>query len=162
MTALSIVALYFDSMSSREESVIRAWRSKSSFATSMSRSLCCNVRFVSLKVVISFSSAFCAAFASVLDSLYFLFHSSTSKTRPSAFSLSAFSLFSAASRSLSNSFSSSSLETLNSASSVSSCSYCDLYQVSDSSGAASSPGGDDGGSDANILMRFWMDEEVKS
>lgn len=72
MTALSIVALYFDSTSSREESAIRAWRSKSSFATSMSRSLCCNVRFASLKVVISFSSAFCAAFASVLDSLYFL------------------------------------------------------------------------------------------
>lgn len=90
------------------------------------------------------------------------FHSSTSKTRPSAFSLSAFSLFSAASRSLSNSFSSSSLETLNSASSVSSCSYCDLYQASESSGAASSPGGDDGGSDANILMGVWMYEEVKS
>lgn len=72
MTCLSIAALYFDSMSSSDESVIRACRSKSSFATSMSRSLCCIVRFVSLRVVISFSSVFCAAFASVLDSLYFL------------------------------------------------------------------------------------------
>lgn len=82
MTALSIVALYFDSMSSREESVIRACRSKSSFATSMSRSLCCNVRFVSLKVVISFSSAFCAAFASVFDSLYFLCKDGVSDDHP--------------------------------------------------------------------------------
>lgn len=82
MTALSIVALYFDSMSSREESVMRACRSKSSFATSMSRSLCCNVRFVSLKVVISFSSVFCAAFASVLDSLYFLCEGGVSDDRP--------------------------------------------------------------------------------
>lgn len=72
MTTFSIAALYLDSMSSRDESVIRACRSKSSFATSISRSLCCSVRFVSLKVVISFSRVFCAAFASAFDSLYFL------------------------------------------------------------------------------------------
>lgn len=72
MTALSIAALYFDSRSSREELVCRACRSKSSFATSISRSLCCSVRFVSLKVVISFSRAFWAALVSFLDSLYFL------------------------------------------------------------------------------------------
>lgn len=72
MTTFSIAALYLDSMSSRDESVIRACRSKSSFATSISRSLCCSVRFESLRVVISFSRVFCAAFVSALDSLYFL------------------------------------------------------------------------------------------
>lgn len=84
MTCLSMAALYFDSMSSRDESVIRACRSKSSFATSMSRSLCCIVRFVSLRVVISFSKAFCAAFASVFDSLYFLCSGGVSKYSPPA------------------------------------------------------------------------------
>jgi hypothetical protein len=37
-----------------------------------------------------------------------------------------------------------------------------LYQASDASEPASSPGGDDGGSDANILMGFWIDKQVKS
>lgn len=72
MTARSIAALYLDSRSSRDELVCRACRSKSSFATSMSRSLCCSVRLVSLKAVISFSRVFCAALASVFESLYFL------------------------------------------------------------------------------------------
>lgn len=72
MTARSMDALYLFSRSSRDEVVCRACRSKSSFATSISRSLCCSVRLVSLKAVISFSSVFCAALASVFDSLYFL------------------------------------------------------------------------------------------
>lgn len=72
MTPRSIAILYLDSRSSREEVVLRAWRSKSSFATSVSRSLNCKVRFVSRKVVISFSREFCAALASFLDSRYFL------------------------------------------------------------------------------------------
>ena len=38
MTPLSIETLYLDSRSSRDEVVVRAWRSKSSLATSMSRS----------------------------------------------------------------------------------------------------------------------------
>lgn len=71
MTARSIAWLCLDSMSSRDEVVLRACRSKSSFATSMSRSLSCCVRFASRSVVISFSSACCAALFSVLDSLYF-------------------------------------------------------------------------------------------
>lgn len=160
MTTFSIDALYLDSMSSSDESVIRACRSKSSFATSISRSLCCSVRFESRKTVISFSRAFCAAFASALDSLYFLFHSSTSKLRASAFSLRAFSLFSAASRSFSSSFSSSSLDTLNSASSVSSCSYWALYQASDPSDDASPPGGDDGGSGAAMTGELLERQEA--
>lgn len=64
--------LYLDSMSSSEEVVLRAWRSKSSLATSESLSLSCRVRFESRRVVISFSSEFWAALASALDSLYFL------------------------------------------------------------------------------------------
>lgn len=84
MTARSIAVLYLDSRSSSEELVCRACRSKSSFATSISRSLCCRVRFVSLSVVISFSRVFWAALASVLDSLYFLCaeHSGQSYNRP--------------------------------------------------------------------------------
>jgi hypothetical protein len=39
ITALSIATLYFDSRSSKDEDVFRAWRSKSSFETSISRSL---------------------------------------------------------------------------------------------------------------------------
>lgn len=72
MTARSIALLYLFSKSSREELVWRACRSKSSFATSISRNLCCNDRLVSRKVVISFSKVFWAALVSVLDSLYFL------------------------------------------------------------------------------------------
>ena len=72
MTALSMAWLYLDSMSSRDDVVFRAWRSKSSFATSTSLSFNCKDRFDSRRVVISFSSKFCAALASVLDSLYFL------------------------------------------------------------------------------------------
>jgi hypothetical protein len=52
--------------------VLRAWRSKSSLATSLSRRRSCKVRLVSRSVVISFSSVFCAALASCLDSRYFL------------------------------------------------------------------------------------------
>lgn len=71
MTALSIAALYLESRSSSDEVVCLACRSKSSFATSISRSLCCRVRLVSLRVVISFSRVFWAALVSFLDSLYF-------------------------------------------------------------------------------------------
>ncbi|KAL1844566.1 hypothetical protein VTK73DRAFT_2295 [Phialemonium thermophilum] len=71
MTARSMATLYLDSRSSSEEVVLRAWRSKSSLATSMSRSRSCRVRFASRRVVISFSRAFWAALASALDSLYF-------------------------------------------------------------------------------------------
>lgn len=72
MTARSIAMLYLDSRSSNEDVVFLACRSKSSLATSMSRSLSCSVLFASRSVVISFSSVFCAAFASALESLYFL------------------------------------------------------------------------------------------
>lgn len=71
-TARSMAWLYLDSRSSNDEVVLRACRSKSSFATSMSRSLCCRVLLDSRSVVISFSRAFWAVFASALDSLYFL------------------------------------------------------------------------------------------
>lgn len=81
MTALSIAPLYLFSRSSRDEVVCRACRSKSSFATSMSRNLCCSVRFVSRKVVISFSNVFWAALVSVLDSLYFLCRRHSSQPR---------------------------------------------------------------------------------
>lgn len=70
ITPLSIPILYFDSRSSSEEVVLRACRSKSSFATSMSRSLRCNVRLESRRVVISFCRVFCAAFVSILACLY--------------------------------------------------------------------------------------------
>ena len=72
MTARSIATLYFDSKSSSDEDVFRACLSKSSFATSMSRSLSCSVLFESRSVVISFCSTFCAELASVLDCLYFV------------------------------------------------------------------------------------------
>lgn len=71
ITPRSIATLYFDSRSSREEVVLRAWRSKSSFATSMSRSLSWSVRFESRRIVISFCNVFCAEAASALDCLYF-------------------------------------------------------------------------------------------
>ena len=71
-TARSIATLYLDSRSSRDDVVVRAWRSKSSLATSISRSLSWRVLLASRSVVTSFSSTFCAAFASALDSLYFL------------------------------------------------------------------------------------------
>lgn len=58
MTARSIATLYFDSRSSREDVVFRACRSKSSLATSMSRSFSCMVLLVSRSVVISFSNVF--------------------------------------------------------------------------------------------------------
>jgi hypothetical protein len=72
ITALSIAWLYFESRSAREDVVFRACLSKSSLATSISRSCSWSVRLVSRKVVISFSRVFCAAFASAFDSLYFL------------------------------------------------------------------------------------------
>lgn len=72
MTPRSMATLYLDSRSSSEDVVLRAWRSKSSFATSVSRSRKCSVRFDSRNVVISFSSELCAALASFLDSRYFL------------------------------------------------------------------------------------------
>ena len=71
-TPRSMATLYLDSRSSRDEVVVRAWRSKSSLATSMSRSRSCSVLLVSRRFVISFSSVPWAVFASVLDSLYFL------------------------------------------------------------------------------------------
>jgi hypothetical protein len=70
MTPRSIATLNLDSMSSSDEVVLRACLSKSSFATSISRNLSCNVRLVSRSVVISFCKRFCAAFASFLDCLY--------------------------------------------------------------------------------------------
>lgn len=73
ITARSIATLNFDSISSNDDDVFRACLSKSSFATSMSRSFICIVRFASRKVVISFCNTFCAAFASVFDCLYFVF-----------------------------------------------------------------------------------------
>jgi hypothetical protein len=72
ITARSIATLYLDSRSSSDEEVFRAWRSKSSFATSISRSLSWRVRFKSRSVVISFCRTFCAEAASVLDCLYFV------------------------------------------------------------------------------------------
>jgi hypothetical protein len=72
MTARSMATLYLDSRSSRDEVVVRAWRSKSSLATSISRSLNWRVLLASRRVVISFSSVPWAEFASDFDSLYFL------------------------------------------------------------------------------------------
>ena len=72
MTALSIATLYFDSRSSSDEDVFRACLSKSSFATSMSRSWCCSVLFASRSVVISFCNVLCAAPASIFDCLHFV------------------------------------------------------------------------------------------
>jgi hypothetical protein len=71
ITVLSIAWLYLDSISSNVDVVFRACRSKSSLATSMSRSLSCNVRLESRRVVISFSSAFWAKFASAFAFLDF-------------------------------------------------------------------------------------------
>ncbi len=81
ITALSIATLYFDSRSSSDEEVFRACLSKSSFWTSMSRSLSCNVRFVSRSVVISFCKVFWAAPASVLDCLYLVYQNQQDQYR---------------------------------------------------------------------------------
>jgi hypothetical protein len=70
ITARSMATLCFDSKSSSDDDVFRACLSKSSFATSMSRSFICRVRLVSRKVVISFCNVFCAVFASALACLY--------------------------------------------------------------------------------------------
>ena len=67
-----MATLYFDSRSSSDDEVFRACRSKSSFATSMSRSFSNMVLFESRRVVISLWSVFWAAFASDLDCLYFV------------------------------------------------------------------------------------------
>jgi hypothetical protein len=58
MMDFSIVWLYFDSISSSEDSVFLCFRSKSSLATSMSRSRSCRVLLVSRSSVISFCRAF--------------------------------------------------------------------------------------------------------
>jgi hypothetical protein len=58
MTPRSMAILYFDSRSSSDDDVFLACLSKSSFATSISRSLSCRVRLASLRVVISFCSVF--------------------------------------------------------------------------------------------------------
>lgn len=58
ITALSMATLYFDSRSSKEDEVFRACLSKSSFWTSISRSVSCNVRLESRSVVISFCNVF--------------------------------------------------------------------------------------------------------
>jgi hypothetical protein len=69
-TPRSIATLYFDSKSSNEDVVCLACLSKSSFCTSMSRILSCNVLLLSRNVVISFCRALCALVASDLDCLY--------------------------------------------------------------------------------------------
>ena len=126
MTLFSIVWLYFDSMSSNDDSVFLCFLSKSSLATSISRSRSCNVRLVSRSSVISFCSAFWALAASLLACLCLAFHSSTSYCRLVALSLSFCSRFSEASMSFSSSASSSLLEFWKSASSDSRTSYCAL------------------------------------
>lgn len=73
ITPRSIDTLYFDSTSSNEDVWLRAWRSKSSLCTSMSRSFICSVRCESRRTVISFCSMFCALLASVLLCLYFVY-----------------------------------------------------------------------------------------
>jgi hypothetical protein len=70
MTARSMDTLYFDSTSSSDDVWWRAWRSKSSLCTSMSRSFIWSVRCWSRSAVISFCRAFCALLASVLLCLY--------------------------------------------------------------------------------------------
>ena len=72
ITPRSMAWLYLDSMSSSDDVVLRACRSKSSLATSMSLNFRCIVRFESRSVVISFSRDACAVLPSFLDSLYFL------------------------------------------------------------------------------------------
>ena len=71
ITDLSMATLYLDSRSSSDEVVLRACLSKSSLATSISRNFSCIVRFVSRRVVISFSSAFCAELDSAFAFLHF-------------------------------------------------------------------------------------------
>ena len=66
--------LYLDSRSSNEDVVFLAWRSKSSFDTSMSRSLSCIDLLVSRREVISFWRVVCAVLASALDCLYFVYN----------------------------------------------------------------------------------------
>lgn len=72
ITVRSMATLYLDSKSSSDEVWLRAWRSKSSFCTSISRSFIWSVRWVSRKPVISFCRTFCALLASVLLCLYFV------------------------------------------------------------------------------------------
>ena len=110
MTLRSMVWLYLDSMSSSDDSVLRCFLSKSSLATSISRSRNCSVRLVSRSSVISFCSAFWALAASLFACLCLDFHSSTSYARLLALSLSFCSRFSEASMSFSSSASSSLLE----------------------------------------------------
>ncbi len=71
ITDLSMATLYLDSRSSSDEVVFRACLSKSSLATSISRSRSWSARFVSLRVVISFSKVFCAELASAFAFRYF-------------------------------------------------------------------------------------------
>lgn len=73
ITPRSIATLYLDSTSSSDDVWLRAWRSKSSLCTSMSRSLSWSVRWASRRLVISFCSVFCALLASVLLCLYFVY-----------------------------------------------------------------------------------------
>lgn len=73
MTSRSIATLYFVSTSSSDDVWLRVWRSKSSFWTSMSRSLSCSVRCPSRRVVISFCRVFCALLASALLCLYLVY-----------------------------------------------------------------------------------------
>lgn len=70
-TDLSMAMLYLDSRSSSDEVVWRACLSKSSLATSISRSRIWSDRFVSLSVVISFSKPFCAELDSAFAFLHF-------------------------------------------------------------------------------------------
>jgi hypothetical protein len=70
ITARSMATLCFDSKSSSDDDVLRACLSKSSLATSISRSFICRVRLESRKVVISLCNVFCAVFASALACLY--------------------------------------------------------------------------------------------
>lgn len=73
MTPRSIETLYLDSRSSSDEVVCLACRSKSSLATSMSRSFSCIALLVSRSAVISFWREFCALLASVFDCLYLVY-----------------------------------------------------------------------------------------
>jgi hypothetical protein len=109
-TPRSIATFSFDSRSSILLDVFLAWRSKSSFATSISLSFRVRPRCCSRIVVISFCNVFCALFASAFACLCFVFHSSTSKFNFSTCSLSLRSFFSAASTSFSSCSSSSLLE----------------------------------------------------
>lgn len=81
-TPRSIDTLYFDSRSSNDDVWFRACLSKSSFWTSISRTLNCSVRFVSLSVVISFCSVACALLASAFACLYFSYIDQSANVLP--------------------------------------------------------------------------------